>query len=75
LGSASASSDSATSTSNSEAVTLGKKDLAFEKGNSNKMGEKPALKYFAKASTEFAKTLPLIGNENAYLGDIVVRYG
>jgi hypothetical protein len=29
--------------------------------------------YFSKASTEFAKTIPLIANENAYLGDIAVR--
>jgi hypothetical protein len=29
--------------------------------------------YFSKASTDFAKTLPLIANENAYLGDIAVR--
>jgi len=28
------------------------------------------MTYFAKASTEFAAKLPLIGNENAFLGDI-----
>jgi len=28
------------------------------------------MTYYAKASTEFSKTLPLIGNENAFLGDI-----
>jgi len=28
------------------------------------------LTYFAKGSTEFAAKLPLIGNENAFLGDI-----
>jgi hypothetical protein len=29
--------------------------------------------YFAKASTDFAKTIPCIANENAYLGDIATR--
>jgi len=28
------------------------------------------MTYYAKASTEFAAKLPLIGNENAFLGDI-----
>jgi len=34
------------------------------------MAEKLALTYYPKASVEFSKTLPLIGNENAFLGDI-----
>jgi len=34
------------------------------------MGEKVAMTYFAKASTDFTKTLPCIANENAFLGDI-----
>jgi hypothetical protein len=43
--------------------------------NIDNMGSSEAvgLTYFAKASTEFSKTLPLIGNENAYLGDIACR--
>jgi len=36
------------------------------------MADKVPFTYFAKASTEFSKTLPLIGNENAFLGDIAV---
>jgi len=28
------------------------------------------MTHFPKASVDFAKTLPLIGNENAFLGDI-----
>ena len=31
------------------------------------------MTYYAKASTDFAKTIPCIANENAYLGDIAVR--
>ncbi|KAF2419000.1 hypothetical protein EJ08DRAFT_654113 [Tothia fuscella] len=34
------------------------------------MAEKVAFQYYAKASTDFASKLPLIGNENAFLGDI-----
>jgi hypothetical protein len=40
------------------------------KKEEDKMAEKLALTYYPKASVEFSKTLPLIGNENAFLGDI-----
>lgn len=32
------------------------------------------FKHYANAQTEFTKTLPLIGNENAFLGDIFTSY-
>ena len=32
------------------------------------------FKHYANAQTEFTKTLPLIGNENAFLGDIFSSY-
>ena len=36
--------------------------------------EKPVpLTYFPKAQTEFSTTIPLVANENAYLGDIAYR--
>ena len=44
---------------------------------SSKMGslEPVAMTHFPKASTEFSAKLPLIANENAFLGDIATRYG
>jgi hypothetical protein len=30
--------------------------------------------YFANAQTEFASSIPLVANENAFLGDIAFRY-
>ena len=42
-----------------------------------KMTEEAApvpLTYFANAQTEFASTIPLVANENAYLGDVAFRY-
>lgn len=43
-----------------------------EKNTASTMGSAPAntFKHYANAQTEFTKTLPLIGNENAFLGDI-----
>jgi hypothetical protein len=35
--------------------------------------EPVAMNYFSKASTEFASKIPLIANENAFLGDIATR--
>ena len=31
------------------------------------------LTYFANAQTEFASTIPLVANENAFLGDVAFR--
>jgi uncharacterized cupin superfamily protein len=44
--------------------------------NAEKMAstEKIAMTHFPKASTEFAAKLPLIGNENAFLGDIACSF-
>lgn len=39
---------------------------AFAMGSSSP----ETFKHYANAQTEFTKTLPLIGNENAFLGDI-----
>ena len=40
--------------------------------SATKMGsiEPLAFQHYANAQTEFTKTLPLIANENAFLGDI-----
>lgn len=41
-----------------------------------KMGsaKKVAMTHYPKASTDFAAKLPLIANENAFLGDISTRF-
>jgi hypothetical protein len=47
----------------------------YNSNHTDKMGSTAPLAFthFPKASTEFSKTLPLIGNENAFLGDIATR--
>jgi hypothetical protein len=69
---------SASSPSSSRSGSLSTSISSPPAHNSNhidKMGSEGPLAFthFPKASTEFSKTLPLIGNENAFLGDIATR--
>jgi hypothetical protein len=66
--SASSSGSRSVSTSSSDSASEAKDEKKQVKKQETEMAEK--FTFYPKASVDFAKTLPLIGNENAFLGDI-----